>query len=158
MLNAYWAATVPILAGRAKGLIERFAGDAILVLFNALDDQPDHPVRAVRAAIDMQRASEDTAREHPGWPRFRIGVNTGPAALGNVGAGPQRSFTAIGDATNVAARLQTSARPGGILIGSTTYESIRDEIVAEPFGELALKGKPTPVPAFEVPVGDADSA
>lgn len=156
MLNAYWAATVPILAGRAKGLIERFAGDAILVVFNALDDQPDHPVRAVRAAIDMQRASEDTAREHPGWPRFRIGVNTGPAALGNVGAGPQRSFTAIGDTTNVAARLQTSARPGRILIGATTYEAVRAVVPTRPIGELELKGKPEPVPAFEVPVGRAD--
>jgi adenylate cyclase len=158
MLNAYWAATVPILTEREEGLIERFAGDAILVVFNALDDQPDHAVRAVRAAIEMQRAAEKTAEDHAGWPRFRIGVNTGPAALGNVGAGPQRSFTAIGDTTNVAARLQTSARPGRILIGPTTYESVRDVVPATPVGDLVLKGKPEPVPAFEVPVGDTDSA
>jgi adenylate cyclase len=158
MLNAYWAATVPILAERAEGLIERFAGDAILVVFNALDDQPDHAERAVRAAIEMQRAAERIAKQHPGWPRFRIGVNTGPAALGNVGAGAQRSFTAIGDTTNVAARLQSAARPGRILIGQPTYESVRDAIHAEPFGALELKGKPAPVPAFEVPVADTDSA
>jgi class 3 adenylate cyclase len=103
----------------------------------------------------MQRAAEETAREHPRWPRFRIGVNTGPAALGNVGAGPQRSFTAIGDTTNVAARLQTSARPGRILIGPATYQSVRDVIPADPLGELELKGKREPVAAFEVPVGDS---
>jgi class 3 adenylate cyclase len=158
MLNAYWAGTVPILAEREEGLIERFAGDAILVVFNALDDQPDHPVRAVRAAVEMQRAAERIAQEHTGWPRFRIGVNTGPAALGNVGAGPQRSFTAIGDTTNVAARLQTAARPGRILIGPATYESVRDVIPAQPLGELELKGKPAPVPAFDVPIDGADSA
>ena len=158
MLNTYWAVTVPILAEREEGLIERFAGDAILVVFNALDDQPDHAVRAVRAAVDMQRAAEDTAKDNVGWPRFRIGVNTGPAALGNVGAGPQRSFTAIGDTTNVAARLQTAARPGGILIGRATYESIGGVIPAEPLGELELKGKSEPVPAFEVPVAGGDSA
>ena len=85
-------------------------------------------------------------------------MNTGPAALGNVGAGAQRSFTAIGDTTNVAARLQTAARPGRILIGTATYESVRDAIAAEPLGELELKGKPTPVPAFDVPVHGTDSA
>ena len=158
MLNAYWAGTVPILAEREEGLIERFAGDAILVVFNALDDQPDHAVRGVRAAVEMQRAAERIAQEHAGWPRFRIGVNTGPAALGNVGAGPQRSFTAIGDTTNVAARLQTAARPGTILIGPATYESVRDVIPARPLGELELKGKPALVPAFDVPIDGADSA
>jgi class 3 adenylate cyclase len=127
-------------------------------VFNALDDQPDHAARSVRAAIEMQRAAEATARDRAGWPRFRIGINTGPAALGNVGAGPQRSFTAIGDTTNVAARLQTSARPGGILIGPATYESVRDEVAVRPIGALDLKGKAEPVPAFEVPVGGADSA
>jgi adenylate cyclase len=157
MLNAYWAATVPILTEREEGLIERFAGDAILVVFNALDDQPDHAPRAVRAAVEMQRAAEDIAKDHAGWPRFRIGVNTGLAALGNVGAGSQRSFTAIGDTTNVAARLQTAARPGRILIGETTFESVHEDIRAEPLGELELKGKPEPVPAFEVPVGGVDS-
>jgi adenylate cyclase len=158
MLNAYWAATVPILTEREDGLIERFAGDAILVVFNALDDQPDHALRAVRAAVDMQRAAERIGGEHPGWPHFRIGVNTGPAALGNVGAGPQRSFTAIGDTTNVAARLQAAATPGRILIGRTTYAAVRDVIPAEPLGELELKGKAEPVPAYQVPVGGADSA
>jgi adenylate cyclase len=158
MLNAYWAATVPILSEREEGLIEGFAGDAILVVFNALDDQPDHAVRAVRAAVEVQRAAEQTAKDTVGWPRFRIGINTGPAALGNVGAGSQRSFTAIGDMTNVAARLQTAARPGGILIGRATYESVRGVIPAEPLGELELKGKPEPVPAFEVQVAGVDSA
>ena len=152
MLNAYWATAVPIITEREGGLIERFAGDAILVVFNALDDQPDHALRAVRAARSMQRAVAETSGEHPDWPRFRIGVNSGPAALGNVGAGAHRSFTAIGDTTNVAARLQAAAPPGEILIGRSTYEAVRDLIEARPFGDLDLKGKPEPVPTYQVPV------
>jgi adenylate cyclase len=150
MLNTYWANAVPTVTEREGGLIERFAGDAILVVFNALDDQPDHAVHAVRAAVEMQQSAEETARDHPDWPRFRIGVNTGPAALAIVGAGQQRSFTAIGDTTNVAARLQAAARPGSVLIGETTYELVRGEIHAQAYGALELKGKPAPVPVYEV--------
>lgn len=150
MLNTYWADAVPTVTEREGGLIERFAGDAILVVFNALDDQPDHAVHAVRAAVEMQQSAEETARDHTDWPRFRIGVNTGPAALAVVGAGQQRSFTAIGDTTNVAARLQAAAEPGSVLIGEATYELVRDEIPAMPYGELELKGKPAPVPVYEV--------
>ena len=153
MLNTYWANAVPTVTEREGGLIERFAGDAILVVFNALDDQPDHAVHAVRAAVEMQQSAEETARDHEEWPRFRIGVNTGPAALAIVGAGQQRSFTAIGDTTNVAARLQAAAEPGSVLIGEATYELVREEIPAEPFGELELKGKPAPVPVYEVFAG-----
>ena len=150
MLNTYWAGAVPTVTERGGGLIERFAGDAILVVFNALDDLPDHAVHAVRAAVEMQQGAEETASEHADWPRFRIGVNTGPAALATVGAGQQRSFTAIGDTTNVAARLQAAAEPGRVLIGEVTYEAVRGEFPAEPYGELDLKGKPRPVPVYEV--------
>ena len=150
MLNAYWASAVPIITEREGGLIERFAGDAILVVFNALEEQPDHALRAVRAATGMQQAVTETSHDHPDWPSFRIGINSGPAALGNVGAGTHRSFTAIGDTTNVAARLQSAAPPGGILIGQSTYDAVVGEVVAEPFGNLDLKGKPAPVPTYEV--------
>jgi len=155
MLNAYWATAVPIITESEGGLIERFAGDAILVVFNALDDQPDHALPGVRAARSMQGAVAETSDDHPGWPRFRIGVNSGPAALGNVGAGAQRSFTAIGDTTNVAARLQAAAPPGGILIGQTTYGAVRDEVDTRPFGDLDLKGKRSPAPPYEVRVDGA---
>jgi adenylate cyclase len=158
MLNAYWAIAVPIVTERERGLIERFAGDAILVVFNALDDQPDHPLRGVRAARSMQLALSETSGDHPEWPRFRIGVNSGPAVLGNVGAGAHRSFTAVGDTTNVAARLQAAAPPGGILIGQATYDAVHDDVAVEPFGELDLKGKASPVPTYEVRVDRTASA
>ena len=150
MLNTYWARVVPVLVGREGGVIERFAGDAVLVLFNAFGDQPDHPLRAVRGAVAVQAQTVEVAAERPEWPRFRIGVNTGPAVVGHVGAGEQRAFTAIGDTTNVAARLQSAADPGQVLIGPTTRERIADAASVIPLGPLSLKGKRKPVEVYEV--------
>lgn len=88
MLNRYWAAAVPAVVGEG-GLIDRFAGDAIIVVFNAVTDQPDHAMRAARAALAIRSDTEHLAAEHASWPRFRIAVNTGPAVVGNIGA-PRR--------------------------------------------------------------------
>jgi class 3 adenylate cyclase len=150
MLNAYWEEVVPVVAGREGGLIERFAGDAVMVVFNALDDQHDHPLRAARAALEMRDAAERVGAARPEWPRFRIGLNTGRAAIGNVGAGDQRSFAAIGDSTNVAARLQSAATPGRILMSAATRDRLGDGARAEPLGPIALKGKDEPVEVFEL--------
>ena len=149
MVNAYWERAVPMVVEEG-GFIERFAGDAILVLFNAVEDQPDHPLRACRSALAVRDATEQVAAGHPGWPRFRIGLNTGPAVVGNVGAGEQRSFAALGDTTNIAARLQAAANPGQVLAGAATVEAVRGAIVVKPVGPLSLKGKSGTVEAFEL--------
>jgi adenylate cyclase len=148
MLNAYWAEVVPVVAAE-DGMIERFAGDAVMVVFNAASDQPDHAERAARAALAFVEASEAVAGGRPEWPRFRVGVNSGPAVIGNVGAMEQRSFTAIGDTTNLAARLQAQAEPGGVVIGGATAEALTGALL-EPLGALELKGKSEPVPAFRL--------
>lgn len=147
MLNDYWARAVPAVAEEG-GMVERFAGDAVLVVFNAAEDQPDHALRAARAALGLQRATEALAAEQPDWPRFRAGVNTGPAVIGNVGSREQRSFTAIGDTTNLAARLQAVAKPGQVVIGGATRQVLGDLASVESLGELDLKGKSEPVEAF----------
>ncbi len=153
MLNAYWGAVVPFVVDEEGGFIERFAGDAILAVFNALGDQPDHASRAVRAAIAVRDRSADTRRSEE-WPQFRVGVNTGVAVIGNVGAGPQRSFAVIGDTTNVAARLQGLSAPGHITIGSRTLDEAEAEpdviIDVRPLGPTDLKGKTEPTEAFEL--------
>jgi adenylate cyclase len=148
MLNAYWAEVVPVVAAE-DGMIERFAGDAVLVVFNAAVDQPDHALRAARAALEFVDASEAVAHGRPEWPRFRVGVNSGPAVIGNVGAMEQRSFTAIGDTTNLAARLQAAAEPGQVVIGATTAAELSGAIL-EPLGPMELKGKNEPVQAFRL--------
>jgi class 3 adenylate cyclase len=142
---------VPFVVDHEGGLIERFAGDAILAVFNALGDQPDHAARAVRAAIAIRDRSADV-RASDAWPRFRVGVNTGVAVIGNVGA--QRSFAVIGDTTNVAARLQGVSTPGHITIGSRTLDEVNDEpdviIDVRPMGRTDLKGKAEPIEVFEL--------
>ena len=147
MLNAYWAETVPVVLDEHGGMIERFAGDAIMVVFNAAADQPDHALRAARAGLGLQKAA-GRIRQNGDWPRFRVGINTGPAIVGNVGTEKQRSFTAIGDTTNLAARLQTAAEPGQVVLGQTTYEAVAETAKTRPIGELDLKGKSAPVSAY----------
>jgi class 3 adenylate cyclase len=148
MLNEYWARTVPVVLGGHGGMIERFAGDAVMVVFNAAADQPDHPLRAARAGLALQKEAEELAASEPGRPRFRVGINTGPAIVGNVGTAEQRSFTAIGDTTNLAARLQAHAQPGQVVIGETTFRAIAGHARTEPLGAIDVKGKAEPVAVY----------
>jgi class 3 adenylate cyclase len=148
MLNEYWAKAVPVVLGDHGGMIERFAGDAIMVVFNAAVDQPDHALRAARAGLALQRAAEELAAQEPGRPRFRVGVNTGPAIIGNVGTEEQRSFTAIGDTTNLASRLQTHAEPGQVVIGQPTHAALGDQARVASLGEIEVKGKSEPFAAY----------
>ena len=147
MLNEYWGATVPVLEAEG-GLIERFAGDAVMVVFNAGADQEDHAARACRAALELQRTSGPIADGRPDWPRFRAGVNTGPAVIGNVGSAERRSFTAVGDTTNLAARLQAQAQAGQVVIGAATLTALGDGAEATSLGLLDVKGKSEPVEAY----------
>ncbi len=153
MLNAYWGAVVPSVVEREGGLIERFAGDSILAVFNALGDHPDHAARAVRAAIAIRDQSAEV-RASDDWPQFRVGVNTGVAVIGNVGAGAQRSFAVIGDTTNIASRLQGLSTPGHITLASRTVDAANSEpgvvVDVRPLGLTDLRGKVEPTEAFEL--------
>jgi adenylate cyclase len=86
----------------------------------------------------------------PDWPRFRVGANTGPALVGNIGSETLRGFNAMGDAVNVAARLQTLAEPGQVVIGSATRDAIGDAVAVESLGDLEVKGRRAPVRAYVV--------
>ena len=149
MLNRYHGAAVPCILGNG-GTIVQFVGDALLALFNAPARQADHATRAVRAALAMQDAVEAIAGDHPQWPRFRIGANTGPALVGNIGSETLRGFNAMGDAVNVASRLQTLAEPGQIVIGDATYAQVGPSLRVRPLGDLTVKGRRQTVRAFVV--------
>jgi adenylate cyclase len=110
MLNSYLEVAIPPIVREHGGEIDRLMGDAIMATWGTRGDQPDHAERAVRAAADLQRETERIAEQHPGWPRFRVAVNTGDALVGVLGAESGRSYTVIGDTVNVASRLESAPR------------------------------------------------
>jgi class 3 adenylate cyclase len=118
-----------------------------MATFNTRGDQPDHPQRAAAAALDLQSETAALADAHPDWPRFRVGINTGDALVGVVGAREGRSYTVIGDTVNVASRLQAAAPVGGVAVGAATLRHLRGARV-EALGALPLRGKSEPVDAY----------
>jgi class 3 adenylate cyclase len=144
MLNAYYDQVVPCIL-RQGGTVTQFIGDAVMALFNAPVRQTGHGLRAARAALDLQRATQSIAR--PGWPRFRVGINTGRALVGNIGSQSMRHFTAVGDTINLAARLEAAAPLGGVLIGAGTYRLIADRARVTHLDPITVKGKAAPIRA-----------
>jgi adenylate cyclase len=98
----------------------------------------------------MQRAAELARHGRPDWPRFRAGVNTGTAVVGNVGTDEQRSFAAIGDTINVAARLQSVAEPGQVVVSAATSAALSEDHELRRLGSRELKGKDQRVEAYVV--------
>jgi class 3 adenylate cyclase len=147
LLNEYFGLVVPIVL-RNGGTVVQFVGDALLAVFDTPEPRPDHAFRAARAALEMQEAISGVASDWEGRPLFRIGINTGPALVGNVGSTEMRSFNVVGDAVNVASRLESSAQPGTVLIGESTYKTISDRVDVTPLGALDLKGKETAIVAY----------
>jgi PAS domain S-box-containing protein len=132
------------------GTVDKYIGDAVMALFNAPSDQPDHPVRAVWAALALQGSAVRLRGTSGSEVRFGIGVNTGDAIAGNIGTREMMSYTAIGDAVNVAARLQASARAGEVLISESTYAAVEHAFEVDRLGALEVKGRSEPVVAYRV--------
>lgn len=149
VLNAYFGAAVPLVLSEG-GTVVQFVGDAVMAIWNAPAPQPDHALRAARTALGLQRVVEELARGEPGWPRFRVGVETGPALIGNIGSSEIREYTAIGDTTNLAARLQAMAAEGEVVVGPGAWAQIRDAADAEPLGTLEIRGRAAGVEAYRL--------
>ena len=147
MLNTFYGVVVPVVLAEG-GTVVQFVGDEVMALFGAPSRQPDHALRAARAALALQDAVADVTVEQADWPRFGVGLNTGPALVGNIGAEQMRTFTAIGDTTNLAARLQGLAGPGEVVIGQRTAEELGRVARLEARPAVLVKGKREPVPAF----------
>ncbi len=149
MLNRYFEVVIPPIVKRHGGEIDRIVGDALMVTFNSRGDQPEHALQAARAALAIQESTAATAEEHPDWPRFRVGINTGEAAVGVLGASGGRTHTAIGDTVNLAARLEGEAPVGGIAVAADTARRLRGART-EPLGLIEVKGKAEPVEAYRL--------
>nr|BBH88316.1 hypothetical protein KTC_30670 [Thermosporothrix sp. COM3] len=131
-----------------EGTLTAFLGDALMAIFNAPLPQSDHALRAVRAAWKMRLAVQQYQQEHPHERNvaFGIGVNTGQATVGNVGAQERlQNYTAIGDAVNVASRLQTNATDNNILINDTTYAQVAPYVNTGQAFALGVKNKSHPL-------------
>jgi adenylate cyclase len=144
MLNAYFAAAVPAVVSPHGGDVDRIIGDALMVTFNKRGDQPDHARRAAAAGLALQAATATVADAHPGWPRFRVGINTGPVTVSLLGTDGGRTHTVIGDTVNTASRIEGKAPAGGVAIGPGTKAALPEAATA-PLGPLDLKGKAEPV-------------
>jgi adenylate cyclase len=145
MLNACFAAAVPAIKTPYGGDVDRIIGDALMVTFNKRGDQPDHAERAAGAGLALQKATARLTEDHPDWPRFRVGINSGPVSVSLLGAQGGRTHTIVGDTVNIAARIESQAPAGGVAIGPDT-KALLPDAVTTPLGELQLKGKTDPLP------------
>ncbi len=136
------------------GTLDKFIGDAAMAVFNAPFDSEDYIYETVAAAKDIAAESERIAskcRERFGREvSYGIGVHCGEAVVGNIGSDFRMDYTAIGDTVNTAARLESNAAPGQILISQVVYDALEGRIAAAPVGELPLKGKAQKLMVYEV--------
>ena len=144
---------------RNEGTVNQFLGDGIMALFGAPIAHEDHARRAVRAALGIERALAGYQRElTPRGITFRArqGLNTGLVVVGSIGGDLRMDYTAVGDTTNVAARLQQTGEPGRITISEATHRLVRGYFETRRIGDIHLKGKAEPVSAWEI-VGEHET-
>lgn len=153
ILNEYLDLTTKAVFHQ-QGTVDKFIGDAVMAVFNAPFDLDDYCYRAVCAAWEMKQNADILTAEFEerfGTPiAFGIGINCGNAVVGNIGCDFRMDYTAIGDTVNTAARLESNARSGQILISEQVYEAVKDRIAVSPIGEIPLKGKSRGVFVYQV--------
>jgi class 3 adenylate cyclase len=147
LLDTYYA-VAPAITHRFGGQVEKFLGDGMMASFNTRGDQPDHGARAARAALALQRQVSSVADAHPGWPRLRVGVNSGRAVVREMGGDGFVTYEIVGDTVNTASRLEGEAPVGGVLIGGETLRALPRDSVVEPVPGLRVKGKQEAIDAY----------
>lgn len=158
LLNRYFGTIVPVILAEG-GTVTQFVGDAIMAIFNAPVPQKDHTLRAARAGLAMQTSIDALAAQMgEDLPRFRVGIETGPVVVGNIGAAEVRTFTAIGETTNLASRLQTYAQVGRVVIGPAAAARLGDVARLRRLGAIDLKGFPEAIEAYELVALDETQA
>ena len=143
------------------GTIDKFIGDALMAFWNAPEDQPDHAVRACRAALVIREAleTENVRRRKQGLPpvRLRIGIHTGEVVVGNIGAPGRVNYTIVGDAVNVANRIEQLGRERtgssgtvAILVSADTMKRASGSITGSEIGTRTLRGLDSDITIFEL--------
>ena len=155
LLNEYLTDMTDIIL-ESGGTLDKYEGDAIIAFWNAPVDQPDHALRACRASVLCQRKL--TARRAEFEERFgatmhmRIGLNTGPVIVGNMGSTQRFDYTVLGDAANLAARLEGANKVFGtyLMISDSTRQAVDSEMMFRELGDLRVVGRRQPVKVFEL--------
>ncbi|MGD8255943.1 MAG: adenylate/guanylate cyclase domain-containing protein [Desulfobacterales bacterium] len=137
-----------------EGTINQFTGDGIMAIFGAPIAHEDHSQRACWASLAIQKALNDYNQQlHKEYGidfKMRIGLNSGPVVVGSIGDDLRMDYTAIGDTTNVAARMEREARPGSTFVSKSSYTMARDFFEFAPLGKVEIKGKKNPQEVYEL--------
>jgi adenylate cyclase len=152
-LNTHRAAMNQAILGQA-GTVMQFVGDAVMAVFGAPFPQPDHPDRAVAAALDMHalQAEINSRWQAGGLPPFGLGLglSTGEAAAALLGSAERLEYTLVGDTVNLSQRLQQLADPGETVLSEATFKALRTQVPAAALGAQRVKGRDAPVYAYKI--------
>jgi adenylate cyclase len=149
VLNRYVGAAAEAMLMH-EGTVDKYVGDAVMAFFNAPDDQPDHPQRALRAALQMRDniAALHKVIEPEFRLSYRIAVHLGEAVVGLVGTQDRLDYTI--DTVNTAKRLQENGLPGKVFLSDKFYQRVKDMVRVNPLAPLQVKGRVQPIPVFEL--------
>jgi adenylate cyclase len=161
LLNEYFSEMTEIIFENG-GTLDKYLGDGIMALFGAPIARVDDAERAVKTAIEMQRALDGLNRQWlaRGQPRLEagVGINTGAVTAGNIGSAQRMDYTVIGDAVNLASRLCALAQGGQILVSDSTFSQLSQVLAARRLEPLRVKGRETPVDVYEIQWIEAETS
>ena len=151
ILNDYLSRMTDVIF-KYEGTLDKYIGDAIMAVFGAPLDMPDHAIRAIKTALEMrERLEEFNAERKEPHLKIRIGINSGKVVAGEIGSINKKEYTVLGDTVNIASRLESSvASPMTVVIGENTHALVKNEFECRPLGAKELKGKQKVVAAYEV--------
>ena len=151
MLNTYLSVMIERVM-KNNGIVNKFAGDNIMGVWNAPEAEQKHALLAVKAAMEAQQAIVKMQQEDPSLPRvqFGIGINTGNAVAGSLGSMGRAEYTVIGDAVNLASRICSAATGGEVWIGPETYQQVKNDVETEQLPPQSFKGKAEQVVVYKV--------
>jgi len=154
-LNEYFSRMVQVVFDH-RGTVDKFVGDMVMALYGAPLDDEDHAEHAVQTALAMTTALNELNAQWQSQGRptldIGIGINTGDMVAGNIGSDTIMSYTVIGDAVNLGARLESLNKDYGtrIIISEATRSRLKERYDMQPLGDVVVKGKSKPVAIFEV--------
>ncbi len=153
LLNEYLSQLTDIIF-KYNGTLDKYTGDGLMAVFGTPFPKDDDAVRAVRAGLDFMKKTEELSvsrqKEGKGVVQLGVGINTGPAVVGNIGSKQRMDYTVIGDTVNLSARIESCSLNKEVLIGPLTYEKVRNYFEIEKLEPVQVKGKAKPVQIYQI--------